>query len=106
MAKKLFGRPAPDVEHTDKNCPFHGALAVKPEFVKGKVVKKDFHHTATIEWERQQYIKKYERYEIRRSRVRVHNPQCIDAKVGDLVLAARCRPLSKAKHHVIIKVEK
>lgn len=57
-----------------------------------------------MEWMRTYPVPKYERYELRRSRIHVHNPPCIDAKVGQSVLAARVRPLSKTKHHVILGV--
>lgn len=87
----------------DKKCPFHGDLNVKPEIYLGKVIKKDTHHTANVEWERRVYLSKYERHEKRRSRVKAHNPPCIDAEVGDIVTIAKTRPLSKTKTFVIIK---
>ncbi len=93
---------APDKACNDKKCPFHGKLSVTKELFRGKIVKKDLHHTATLEWYRPHYLPKYERYEMRRYRLRVHNPACIDAIPGDRVLAAKTRPLSKMKHHVII----
>ncbi len=94
--------PKPDVE--DKNCPFYGNITVKNELVKGIVVKKDTNHSATIEWQKSRPVPKYERYEVRKYKLRVHNPASIDAKVGQIVLAARTRPLSKTKNHVIIKI--
>jgi len=104
MAKEILGVTAPKNECTDIKCPFHGALAVKKELAKGVIVKKDINHSATIEWKRPYYIPKYERYEVRKSRMRVHNPACIDATIGKVVLVARTRPLSKTKNHVILKV--
>ena len=41
---------------------------------------------------------------MRRSRLRVHNPPAINAQIGQEVLVARTRPISKTKHHVIIKI--
>ncbi len=52
------------------------------------------------------YLKKYERYELRRSKVHAHNPECIDAKVGDRVLVAETRPISKTKSWVVVAVTK
>jgi len=104
MAKEILGVTAPKNECTDMKCPFHGALAVKKEFAKGVIVKKDINHSATIEWKRPYYVPKYERYEVRKSKMRVHNPACIDAPVGEMVLVARTRPLSKTKNHVILKL--
>ncbi len=100
--KKIFGAVAPEKECTDKICPFHGQINVKKELFKGVIVKKDLNRSATIGWSRSSYVPKYERYEIKKSRLRVHNPACIDAKIGDKVLVARTRPLSKNKNHVII----
>lgn len=104
MVKNVLGVTAPKSTGKDKKCPFHGEINVKNELLEGVVVKKDLNHSATIEWFRSQYIPKYERYEVRRSRLRTHNPTSINAKVGDKVLVARTRPLSKTKNHVIIKI--
>lgn len=90
----------------DKKCPFHGKILVKKEEHHGKIIKKDSNRSATIEWERQYYIPKYERYERRWSRLHVHNPPCIDAQVGDTVRVARTRPLSKTKYFAIVEVVK
>ncbi len=104
MAKEIFGVKAPAKTCTDGKCPFHGSLNVKREFIKGVVVKKDINRSATIQWKRSVPVPKYERTAVRLSRLRVHNPACIDAKVGDNVLVARTRPISKTKNHIIIDV--
>ena len=104
MKKEILGAKAPEKECTDSKCPFHGELNVKDELFRGKVVKKDINRSATIQWERSIYIKKYERYAVKRSRMRVHNPACIDAEVGQEVLVARTRPVSKTKNHVILSI--
>lgn len=99
----VLGIAAPEKACTDGKCPFHGKLSVTKELFRGKIVRKDLNRTATIEWHKSHYLPKYERYEIRRHRLRVHNPGCLDAAVGEEVLAAKTRPLSKTKHHVIIQ---
>ena len=104
MKKEILGAKAPKKSCTNQNCPFHGQLNVKKELVQGFIVKKDVHHSATLEWKRIKNVPKYERYEIRKSRLRVHNPPCLDAQIGQEVLAAKTRPLSKTKHHVIIQI--
>ncbi len=103
MKMEILGAKAPKKECTERKCPFHGEITVKEELFTGKVVRKDLHRSATIEWEKSSYVPKYERYEIRRKRLRVHNPACLDAQVGEVVIAAKTRPLSKTKHHVIIQ---
>jgi len=106
MKNKILGVNTPKKSCTDQNCPFHGQLNVKQETVQGVIVKKDVHHSATLEWQRIHNVPKYERYEIRRSRVRVHNPPCLDAQIGQEVLVAKTRPLSKTKNYVIIQIIK
>ncbi|MAG60643.1 30S ribosomal protein S17 [archaeon] len=109
MAKTILGVPAPakkakSATASDKNCPFYGKLNVKKANLVGTIIKKDANGTATIEWVRSKFVPKYERFQYRKSRVRVHNPASINAKVGEKVLVARTRPISKTKHHVIINV--
>ena len=102
----VLGVTAPPEACTDKKCPFHGEILVKRELYPGKVIKRDSNRSATIEWNRTYYVPKYERYELRRSRMRVHNPACLNAQIGQEVLVAKTRPLSKTKHHVIIQLQK
>src|SRR3989344_3170219 len=104
MKTELFGFKAPSVSCTDKKCPFHGEIQVKKELLKGVVVRKDINHSATISWFGSHHVPKYERFEVRRSRLRVHNPACIDAPIGAQVVVARTRPLSKTKNHIIISL--
>ena len=106
MRRDILGILAAKNWCTDNKCPFDGQLNVKKESSGGTVIKKDAHHSATIEWTYSHYIPKYERYEIRRSRLRVHNPPCLDAQIGQQVLAVKTRPLSKTKNHVIIQIIK
>ncbi len=109
MVKTILGVPTPAkkadlVLTSDKNCPFYGELNVKRANLVGTIIKKDAHGSATIEWIRSIFVPKYERFQYRRSRIRVHNPSSINAQIGEKVLVARTRPISKSKHHVIIKV--
>ncbi len=87
----------------DPNCPFHGSLKLRGRTFTEKLVSAKANRTATIEIERRHYIPKYERYEKRKTRLQVHNPECINAKEGDIVKVQECRPISKTKHFVIIK---
>ena len=67
----------------------------------GIVVEAKMQNTAIVEWPRKKYVLKYERYESRRTRLKAHNP--VDAKKGDIVRIAECRPISKTKHFTIIE---
>jgi len=88
---------------TDTHCPIHNGLKTRGRTFTGTVIESKAQKTATVEWQRRYYLSKYERYEKRRSREKAHNPECLNAKKGDIVKIGECRPLSKTKHFVIIK---
>ncbi|MBT3324350.1 30S ribosomal protein S17 [archaeon] len=90
----------------DLSCPFHGSLKLRGRTFAGTVIKRNPHKTVTIEWPRTSYIQKYERYEKKRTRVKAHNPSCINAQIGDKVTIVETRPISKTKNFVIVKVNK
>lgn len=94
---------APEKTCTDKKCPFHGGLKLRGRIFTGVVLAKDTHRTATIEWSYSVLVPKYERREPRRTKIRVHNPPCIDANIGDMVRVSETKPLSKTKNFVIIE---
>jgi small subunit ribosomal protein S17 len=104
MTKNIgFGIEAPKNECKDKKCPFHGDLKVRGRSFEGTVISAKFAVSPTIEWKRMNFVQKYERYERARTRMKAHNPKCIDAAVGDRVLIMECRPISKTKNFVIVK---
>jgi len=65
---------APKQKCADINCPFHGKLSVRGRQFTGTVISAKMRKTAVIEFERLNFLKKYERYEKRRTRLKVHNP--------------------------------
>ena len=73
---------------------------------QGKVVSAKAQKTVTVEWNRRVYVPKYERYQIKRSKVKAHNPEDMDAKEGDEVIIKECRPLSKTKKFIVVEVLK
>lgn len=89
----------------DNNCPFHGTLKVRGKQFTGTVVSDKMQRSAIVEWTVWRFIPKYERYKKIRTKIAAHNPKCINAKEGDIVLIAECRPLSKTKNFVIIQVK-
>jgi small subunit ribosomal protein S17 len=97
--------PVPSKECDDVNCPFHGILPVRGQVLVGTVVSNKMDKTVVIQQRHEILIKKYQRYEKRQSKIHAHNPPCIDAKIGDVVTFAECRPLSKTKCFVVIKAE-
>ena len=70
----------------------------------GTVIATDVNKSATIEFVRKYYIQKYERYEKRKSKVKAHNPESVNAKEGDVVRIRECRPISKTKNFIVVEV--
>ena len=96
----------PSQECNDKKCPFHGNLKLHGRIFTGDISKTDVNKSATVEFPHFYYIPKYERYEKRLTRIKVHNPQCINAKIGDHVKIVETRKISKTKNFVIVEVIK
>jgi len=59
--------------------------------------------TAIFEIERRKYLTKYERYEKRRTRIKVHVPEGMEIADGDIVTIHETRPLSKTKTFIIVE---
>jgi len=93
---------APEKMCQDSNCPWHGKLSVRGKVFEGIVKSAKTYSTVIIEYNYIRFIRKYERYEKRKSRITAHNPPCINAKEGDSVKIAECRPISKTKHFVVV----
>ena len=72
----------------------------------GTVIADKMHKTVTVEWEGKRYVPKFERYSKTRTRVKAHNPENINAKVGNVVQIMETRPVSKTKNFVVTKVLK
>ncbi len=96
----------PKQECKDYHCPFHGTLKIHGRIFNANITKTDPNKSATVEFLNFYYLPKYERYEKRITRLRVHNPPCINAKSGDYVKIIESRPISKTKNFVIIEVIK
>ncbi|MEN4007228.1 MAG: 30S ribosomal protein S17 [Methanobacteriaceae archaeon] len=89
----------------DSNCPFHGTLKVRGQILEGIVTSNKAERTITVERSFYKFIRKYERYEKRKSKIKAHKPDCIQIDIGDSVKIAECRPLSKTKQFVVIEVK-
>ena len=90
-------------ECRDVKCHVHGKLKVHGRVFEGIVTKK-FPKRLVIEFERMIYIRKYERYSKKKTKIHARLPDCMshEIKVGDLVKIKECRPLSKIIHFAVI----
>ena len=87
----------------DRNCPFHGSLPIRGRILEGVVVSAKMDKTVIVRHDYLRYVPKFMRYERRHSRIPSHNPPCIDAKEGDRVVIAECRPISKTVSFVVVE---
>ena len=69
----------------DAHCPVHGSLSLRGRSFTGTVLSTKMQRTAIVQWEFKRTIPKFERYEKRKSKVKVHNPDCLNIKKGDIV---------------------
>ena len=96
----------PEKSCDDMHCPFHGDLPVRGRVMEGTVTSTMMHNTLAFQQDFLSLVKKYSRYERRRSKKLAHHPPCLDIKVGDIVKVVECRPLSKNVSSVVISVVK
>ncbi len=91
-------------ECDDELCPFHGSLPVRGRVMEGTVTSTRMHKTISFRQDYLSLVKKYMRFERRKSKKLAHLPPCMDVKVGDGVKVAECRPISKNVASVVIAV--
>lgn len=91
-------------ECDDKFCPMHGEISLRGRTFKGKVIKK-FPRRVAIEFERTLYIKKYERYSKKKTKLHARLPNCLKNSInlGDYIEIKECRPLSKIIHFIVVR---
>jgi len=87
----------------DKNCPFHGSLPIRGRVLEGIVVSAKMDKTVIVRRDYLHYVPKFKRYERRHSHIPAHNPPCINAKEGEKVRIAECRPISKTVSFVVVE---
>ncbi|MBI2523393.1 30S ribosomal protein S17 [Candidatus Woesearchaeota archaeon] len=93
----------PEGQNLDKLRP-KNSLSLRGRTFIGTVISARMQKTVTVEWERKHFLKKYERYEKRKSKVKAHNPESVNAKEGDVVRIKECRPISKTKNFIVVEV--
>jgi small subunit ribosomal protein S17 len=91
------------IECNDFACPTHGQISLRGRSFRGTVIKK-FPKRVVIEFERTIYIKKYERYSKRKTKLHARLPECMNKEInlGDYIEIRECRPISKIVHFVVV----
>jgi small subunit ribosomal protein S17 len=81
-----------------------GAVSVRGHIRRGMVVSDRSKKTVVVESDTLEYFPKYRRSARSKSRLHVHNPDSISAKLGDIVEVAECRKISKTKAWIVTKI--
>jgi len=91
-------------ECSDFFCPFHGSTRIRGKITQGIVVSKKSRNTVIIRRDYLQFVKKYQRYERRNSRLSCHLPECLrsEVNIGDLVRVGESRKISKTKAFIVL----
>ncbi len=97
-------RPTKDCD--DKKCPFHGHVSIRGKLFDGKVTGNKAKQTITLQKDAPIYFAKFKRYARGKSTIHAHVPACIKVDVGDRVLTAECRPISKSISYVVVEVKR
>ncbi|MBD3255462.1 MAG: 30S ribosomal protein S17 [Candidatus Lokiarchaeota archaeon] len=111
MVSRNIGVPGveiPKEECKDKYCPFHGDTRIRGKITEGVVVSKKSRNSVIIRRDYVQFVKKYQRYERRNSRLACHLPECMwyEINVGDNVKVGESRKISKTKAFIVLgKIE-
>jgi len=92
-------------ECSDIECPFHGSTRIRGKITKGVVVSKKSRNTVIIRRDYMQFIKKYQRYERRNTRLACHLPECMwhEIEIGDMVRVGESRKISKTKAFIVLE---
>lgn len=77
-------------------------LSIRGETLTGRVISAKSKKTAVVERDTTKHFSKYGKWAKARSRIIVHNPESVNAKVGDHVQIAETRKISKTKSWTII----
>ena len=81
-----------------------GTIVTRGRKFEGNVIRK-FDKRVTIEFERVNFIRKYERYLKTKTKMHARLPEALkdQINIGDLIQIQECRPISKITHHIVIK---
>jgi len=85
--------------------PFNGSLSIRGKLFEGIVINAKAKGTAVIQKESPIYFTKFKRFGRSKNKIHAHIPSNLNIQVGDHVVAAECRPISKSVSFVIVEVK-
>jgi len=102
--KKQEKKKIENTSCADPICPVHGGIKLRGRTFRGTVIKK-FPKRIVIMFGRTVYLKKYERYAKKRTKLHARVPDCMadEINIGDYVEIKECRKVSKIINFVVVK---
>ena len=88
--------PKNEAVENESNNPFNGSLAIRGKLFEGIVINAKAKGTAVIQKESPIYFTKIKRFGRSKNKIHAHVPSNLTVQVGDYVVAAECRPVSKS----------
>jgi|SRR3989338_5280788 len=104
MAKEKAKTEKKLSEKSEKVIDRAGSIATRGRTFQGYVTKK-FPKRVVIEFERTVYVRKFERFYKKKTKLHARLPDAMasEINVGDYIKIEECRPLSKIIHFVVIE---
>ena len=97
--------PKKKAVENEKNNPFNGSLTIRGRLFEGVIINAKAKNTAVIQKESPIYFKKFKRFGRSKNKIHAHVPSNLNVQVGDYVVAAECRPISKSVSFVVVEVK-
>jgi len=95
--------PKKEAVKNESNNPFNGSLTIRGKLFEGIVINAK--GTAVIQKESPIYFTKFKRFGRSKNKIHAHIPSNLNVQVGDYVVAAECRPISKSVSFVVVEVK-
>ena len=89
----------------EKNNPFNGSITIRGKLFEGTVIDAKANGTIVIQKERPIYFTKFKRFGRSKNKIHAHVPSNLNVQMGDYVVAAECRPISKSVSFVVVEVK-
>jgi len=97
--------PKKQAVKNESSNPFNGSLTIRGKLFEGVVIDAKAKVTVVIQKESPIYFTKFKRFGRSKNKIHAHVPSNLNVQVGDYVIAAECRPISKSVSFVVVEVK-
>lgn len=104
MEGKEESKKTQNTESSEKRFYKIDGITSRGDILTGRVVGDKMKKTVVIERDVTKHLPKYKKYARSRSHIVAHNPPSIGAGIGDMVVIAETRKLSKTKAWMVVEI--